>query len=61
VSVFVDAPHLGLLIGMTGMAAVRVVMLTKSIKEENFGGAKIWGMVFGTTSLAAAWSFWRLV
>jgi hypothetical protein len=46
---------------MSGMAAISGVVLTRSIQDEDFVGAAIWGTVFGTTSLVAAWSFWRLV
>jgi hypothetical protein len=61
VSVFVDSSHLGLLVAMSGMAAVSGLVLTRSIKEEDAGLAWIWGTVFGATSLVVAWSFWRLV
>ena len=60
-SAFVDASHLGLLVAMSGMAAISGVVLTKSIEEENAGSARIWGMVFGASSLVAAWTFGRLV
>jgi hypothetical protein len=61
VSVFVDASHLGLLVTMSGMAAISGLVLTKCIDEQDSGSAKIWGTVFRATSLVAAWSFWRLV
>ena len=57
----INASHLGLLVAMLGMAAISGVVLTRSIQEEDFVGAAIWGTVFGTTSLVAAWSFWRLL
>ena len=60
-SVFVDASHLGLLVAMSGIAVISGAVLTRSIQEEDFGSAKIWGTVFGACSLAVAWSFWRLV
>jgi hypothetical protein len=61
VSVFINASHFGLLVAMSGVAVISGVVLTRSIQEEDFGSSKIWGTVFGASSLAAAWSFWRLV
>jgi hypothetical protein len=61
VSVFVDTSHLGLLIAMSGMAAISGFVLTRSIEEQDSGSAKIWVTVFGATSLVAAWTFGRLV
>jgi hypothetical protein len=61
VSVFADASRLGLLVGMMGMAAISGLVLAKSIEEEDAVSAWIWGTVFGATSLAAAWTFGRLV
>ncbi len=60
-SVFVDASHLGLLVAMSGMAAISGLVLTKCVEEEDSGSAKIWGTVFVTASLVAAWTFGRLV
>ena len=60
-SVFVDAAQLGLLVAMGGMAGISGLVLVKSIEEADAVSAWIWGMVFGASSLAAAWSFWRLV
>lgn len=59
-SVFVDAAHLGLLVAMSGMAAISAVVLTKSIEEEDAGSSWIWGSVFVATSFGVAWSFWTL-
>jgi hypothetical protein len=61
VSVFADASRLGLLVGMMGMAAISGLVLAKSIEEEDAVSAWIRGTVFGATSLAAAWTFGRLV
>jgi hypothetical protein len=61
VSVFVDTSHLGLLIAMSGMAAISGFVLTRAIEEQDSGSAKIWVTVFGATSLVAAWTFGRLV
>lgn len=60
-SVFTNASHLGLLVAMSGMAAISGAVLTRSIEEEDLGSAKIWGTVFGASSLVAAWTFGRLV
>ena len=60
-SVFVDATQLGLLVAMSGMAGISGLVLDKSIEEEDAGSAWLWGMVFGASTLVAAWSFWRLV
>jgi len=60
-NVFADASHLGLLVTMSGMAAISGFVLTKCIDEQDSASAKIWGTVFGATSLVAAWSFGRLV
>ncbi len=40
-SVFVDASHLGLLVAMSGMAAISGAVLTRSIQNEDFVGAAI--------------------
>jgi hypothetical protein len=47
VSVFVDASYLGLLVTMSGMAAISSVVLTRCVEEEDSGSAKIWASVFG--------------
>lgn len=60
-SVFVDAALLGLLVTMSGLAGISGFVLTKSIEVEDSVSAWIWGTVFGATSLAAAWTFGRLV
>lgn len=60
-SVFADAAHLGLLVAMSGTAAISGVVLIKCVEEQDSGSAKIWGTVFGAASLIAAWSFGRLV
>ena len=60
-NVFADASHLGLLVAMSGMAGISGFVLTKCIEEQDSGSAKIWGTVFGATSLVAAWTFRRLV
>jgi hypothetical protein len=49
VSIFSDASHLGLLVAMSGMAAISGAVLTKCVEEEDSGSAKFWGTVFGAT------------
>ncbi len=58
---FADATHLGLLVAMSGMAAISGLVLAQSIEEEDAGSSWIWASVFGATSLGAAWTFVRLV
>jgi hypothetical protein len=43
------------------MAAISGVVLTRSIQEEDFGSAKIWGTMFVAASLVAAMVFGGLV
>jgi hypothetical protein len=61
VSVFADASHLGLLVTISGIAVISGTVMTRSIQEEDAVAAWIWVMVFGATSVVAAWSFWTLV
>ena len=60
-SVFVGSSYLGLLIAMSGMAAISGLVLTKSIQEEDVGSAKVWGTVFAAASVGAAWTFGRML
>ena len=60
-SVFADSSHLGLVVAMSGMAAVSGLVTTWSIREEDAGSAWIWATIFGATSLVAAWAFGRIV
>jgi hypothetical protein len=60
-SAFVDTTYLVPFVALSGMAAISGLALLQAIKEEDAVLAYIWGTMFGTTSLAAAWSFWRLV
>ena len=53
--------HLDLLTVTSAMAAITGLAFVQSIKEEDAVLAYIWGTMFGATSLAAAWSFWRMV
>jgi hypothetical protein len=61
VSIFADIPHVGLLVAMSGAAAVSGWELSRSVEERDGRWAWVWGAVFGATSLAAALSFGRLV
>ena len=60
-SVFADSSHLGLVVAMSGMAAVSGLVTTWSIREQDAGAAWIWATIFGATSLVAAWAFGRIV
>jgi hypothetical protein len=60
-SVFVDFSHLGILVAMSGMAAISGVVITKCVEGEDSDSAKIWVSVFGTAFILAAWAFGRLV
>ena len=53
-SVFADYSHLGLIVAMSGMAAVSGLVTTWSIRKEDAGAAWVWASVFGATSLVAA-------
>jgi hypothetical protein len=45
VSIFVDTSHLALLVTLSGMAAIRGAVLTKSIEEEDAGSVRGWAKV----------------
>ena len=60
-SVFADSSHLGLIVAMSGMAAVSGLVTIWSIREQDAGAAWIWATIFGGTSLVAAWAFGRIV
>jgi hypothetical protein len=51
---------LGLLVVMTGLAAVSAVVLVTSVKEEDSGSAWMWTAVFVVASIIDALSFWSL-
>jgi hypothetical protein len=61
VSLFANFAQLSLLVVMVGLAAISGMVMTRSIQDEDAVTAWIWVVVFGATSLVAAWSFWRLV
>ena len=60
-SVFADYSHLGLIVAMSGMAAVSGLITTWSIRKEDAGAAWVWASVFGATSLVAAGTSGRIV
>jgi hypothetical protein len=60
-SLFANFAQLSLLVVMVGLAAISGMVMARSVQEEDAVGAWIWVVVFGATSLVAAWSFWRLV
>jgi hypothetical protein len=61
VSLFANFALLSLLLVMVCLAAISGFVLTKCIDEQDSGSAKMWGTLFGATSLVAAWTFGRLV
>jgi hypothetical protein len=60
VSSLVDASPLGLLVAMTGMAAISGGVFIRCIYEEDVGSSWMWAALFGASSLVAAWTFGRL-
>jgi hypothetical protein len=56
-----EAAVFGLLVGMVGWAAVSGWALIDSVRKEERVSAWGWAALFAGTSLAAAWSFWRLM
>jgi uncharacterized membrane protein HdeD (DUF308 family) len=60
-SLFANFAQLSLLVVMVGLAAISGMVMARSVQEEDAVAAWIWVVVFGATSLVAAWSFWRLV
>ncbi len=42
-------------------AVISAVMLFASAKDSNTGAAWVWAVMFAASSLAAAYSFWRLL
>lgn len=60
-SLFANFAQLILLVVMVGLAAISGMVMARSVQEEDAVAAWIWVVVFGATSLVAAWSFWRLV
>ena len=60
-SAIVDTTYLVPFVALSGMAAISGLALLQAIKEEDALLAYTWGTMFGATSLAAAWSFWRMV
>jgi hypothetical protein len=60
-SALVEAAQLGLLVVMTGMAAISGAVLVNSIEDEDAGSAWAWAGAFVVTSLLTDWLFWWLV
>jgi hypothetical protein len=56
-----DDVLVGLLVAMTGIAAISVWVLATSVKEGDSGSAWVWAVVFLGASILDAWAFWRLV
>ena len=52
----------GLLVAMTGIAAISAGVFVASIKEEDTGSAWVWAAVFVGSSVLDAWAFfWRFL
>ena len=60
-SVLVEAAQLGLLVVMSGIAALSGAVLAKSIEDEDAGSAWAWAGAFVVNSLLTDWLFWWLV
>jgi hypothetical protein len=56
-----DEGLVGLLVAMTGLAAISAGVLVSSIKEEDLGSAWIWAAAFLVATIIDAWAFGRLV
>jgi hypothetical protein len=64
VGVFVslrDDALVGLLVAMTGIAAISAWVLALSVKEGDSGSAWVWAVVFLGASILDVWAFWRLI
>ncbi len=57
----VEAAQMGLLMVMTGMAALSGAVLVNSIEDEDAASAWAWAGAFVVTSFLADWLFWWLV
>ena len=56
-----DDALVGLLVAMTGIAAISAGVFVVSIKEEDPGSAWVWAAVFMGSSILDAWAFWRFL
>jgi hypothetical protein len=56
-----DNALVGLLVAMTGIAAISAGVLSTSVKEGDSGSAWIWAAAFLVAALIDAWVFSRLV
>ncbi len=60
-SLFANFALLSLLLVMVCLAAISGFCLNQVHRRARFGFGKMWGTLFGATSLVAAWTFGRLV
>jgi hypothetical protein len=51
----------GLLVAMTGIAAISAGVLSTSVEEGDSGSAWVWAVVFLLASIIDVCTFWRLV
>jgi hypothetical protein len=51
----------GLLVAMTGIAAISAGVLTTCVEEGDSGSAWVWAVVFLLASIIDVCTFWRLV
>jgi hypothetical protein len=56
-----DDALIGLLIAMTGIAAISAGVLATSVREGDSSSAWVWAAVFLASSIIDALAFWRLV
>jgi hypothetical protein len=56
-----DDALVGMLVAMTGVAAISAWVLATSVKEGDSGSAWVWAVVFLGASILDVWAFWRLI
>jgi hypothetical protein len=56
-----DDALVGLLVAMTGIAAISAWVLATSVKEGDSGSAWVWAVVFLGSSILDSLAFWTLV
>lgn len=56
-----DDVLVGLLVAMTGIAAISAWVLALSVNEGDSGSAWVWAVVFLGASILDVWAFWRLI
>jgi hypothetical protein len=56
-----DYALVGLLVAMTGIAAISALVLATSVKEGDSESAWVWAVVFLGSSILDSLAFWTLV